>query len=416
MTAKSLPAQPFTPAVAETDSPTNPTNPINPMPDRFDMDQVMTIVGGHAMHDAFSAFLSPLLPILRTMLGANIATTGSLAIFLQLGSLFNPLIGYMADKVSVRYFVILAPAITATLMSSLGLVNSYTFLVVMLLATGISVAAFHAPAPAMVARVSGRQTGRGMSFFMGGGELGRTFGPILAALAVTWWGLEGMWRLAALGWLTSAVLYWRLKDLPGRSPEQKSGSMRDLWGRAKGFYLILTLVLLPRAFMEAALTTYLPIFMQDVRMADLWLYSSALTILQGAGVVGALASGTLSDNWGRRKILLLLLGTSPLFLIAFLYSPTWLGIPLLLIVGFTTLSPTPVLLALVQDQFPDNRAVANGLFLTLSFLIRAVAIGAVGSWADSYGLVMAFLFSAVLAIFSVPGIFLLPKGRGWLVS
>ncbi|MBP9070993.1 MAG: MFS transporter [Caldilineaceae bacterium] len=406
MTAKPLPTQPSPPAVTGADSPTHP------VPDRFDMGQVMTIVGGHAMHDAFSAFLSPLLPILRTLLGANIATTGSLAIFLQLGSLLNPLIGYMADKVSVRYFVILAPAITATLMSSLGLVNSYTFLVVMLLATGISVAAFHAPAPAMVARVSGRQTGRGMSFFMGGGELGRTFGPILAATAVTWWGLEGMWRLAALGWLTSAVLYWRLRNVPGRPAGEKAGNLGLLWERGKGFYLILAVVLLPRAFMEAALTTYLPIFMQDVRMADLWLYSSALTILQGAGVVGALASGTLSDNWGRRKVLLALLISSPFFLVAFLYSPTWLGIPLLLIVGFTTLSPTPVLLALVQDQFPDNRAVANGLFLTLSFLIRALAIWAVGAWADGYGLVPAFLLSAGLAIFSVPGIFLLPKGRG----
>ncbi len=398
MTAKSLPVQ--------------PSDPVSPTaPDRFETGQVMTIVGAHAMHDTFSAFLAPLLPALRTMLGTNLAMTGSLAIFLQVGSLLNPLLGYMADKVSVRYFVILAPAITATLMSSLGLVNSYTFLVIILLATGISVAAFHSPAPAMVARVSGRQTGRGMSFFMGGGELGRTLGPIVAATAVTWWGVDGMWRLAILGWITSAVLYWRLRDVSSTAAVQKAGDLSQLWSRGKVFFLVLTWLLLPRAFIEAALTTYLPLFMQDVRMADLWLYSSALTIMQGAGVIGALSSGTLSDSWGRRRVLLTVLVASPLFVVAFLFSPTWLGIPLLLVVGFTTLSPTPVLLALVQDQFPNNRAVANGIFLTLSFLVRALAIGLVGTWADSYGLTTAFFVSAGLALFSIPAVFYLPKGK-----
>jgi len=352
-----------------------------------------------------------LLPALRTMLGTNIATTGSLAIFLQLGSLLNPLIGYMADKVSVRYFVILAPAITATLMSSLGLVNSYTFLVVLLIATGISVSAFHAPAPVMVTRVSGRQTGRGMSFFMAGGELGRTLGPIVAALAVTWWGIDGMWRLAAVGWVTSGVLYWRLRKVSSRPVKEANSGLAQMWVQAKTFYPLLTWLLLPKAFMLVALTTYLPLFMQDVRQADLWLYSSALAILEGAGVLGALSSGTLSDSWGRRRMLLILLVSAPLLMLAFLYSPTWLGIPLLILLGFTALSPTPVVLALVQDRFPVNRAVANGLFLTLSFLIRAVAIGVVGTWADNYGLNSAYLFSAGLALLSIPAVFFLPRGK-----
>lgn len=394
--------------------PSVPSPPVPPPPvsDRFDTGQVLTIVGGHAMHDTFSAFLSPLLPALRGALGTNIAMTGSLAIFLQLGSLFNPFIGYLADRASLRYFVILAPGVTATLMSSLGLVESYPFLVAMLLVTGISVAAFHAPAPAMVARVSGRQTGRGMSFFMAGGELGRTLGPIVAAAAVTWWGLDGMWRLAGAGWLTSAVLYWRLRTISGRPAGKASAGLGEMWGRARTFYPLLAWLLLPKAFMLVALTTYLPLFMQDVRQADLWLYSSALTILEGAGVIGALSTGTLSDTWGRRRVLLVLLISAPLLMLAFLYSPTWLGIPLLLLLGFTALSPTPVVLALVQDLFPNHRAVANGLFLTLSFLIRALAIGIVGAWADRFGLVPAFVLSAGLALISVPAVFFLPKGGG----
>ncbi len=182
----------------------------------FHTDQVLTVAGGHFMHDTFSAFLAPLLPMLQVKLGTGYALTGGLVIFTQLPSLLNPFIGYLADRISLRYFVILAPAVTATLMSLIGFAPSYFALALLLLAVGVSVAAFHAPAPAMIARVSGKRVGTGMSFFMASGELGRTIGPLVAVAGVTWWGLEGIWRLAAIGWLTSAVLYWRLHRVAAR--------------------------------------------------------------------------------------------------------------------------------------------------------------------------------------------------------
>ncbi|MEJ2750539.1 MAG: hypothetical protein P8183_21935 [Anaerolineae bacterium] len=121
----------------------------------FQADQVLTIAAGHFTHDTYSAFLFPLLPLLQERLATNYALTGGLAVFAQIPSLLNPFIGHLADKISLRYFIILAPAVTGTLMSAIGLTSSYVGLAMLLFATGISIAAFHAPAPAMVARVSG---------------------------------------------------------------------------------------------------------------------------------------------------------------------------------------------------------------------------------------------------------------------
>ena len=132
----------------------------------FQTGQVAAIATGHFTHDVYSAFLAPLLPTIQSGLGLTYTQAGSLAIFTQIPSLLNPLVGYVADKVSVRYFVILAPAVTATLLSSIGLVSSYAALALLLFAAGISIAAFHAPAPAMVAKVSGPRIGAGMSIFM----------------------------------------------------------------------------------------------------------------------------------------------------------------------------------------------------------------------------------------------------------
>jgi MFS transporter, FSR family, fosmidomycin resistance protein len=79
------------------------------------------------------------------------------------------------------------------------------------------------------------------------------------------------------------------------------------------------------------------------------------------------------------------------------------------LLGFTAISPQPVMLALVQDQFPDNRALGNGTFLALSFLIRAFGIWIVGLTADQIGLDKAFTAAAFLAFLSIPAVFFLPK-------
>ncbi|MCL4831689.1 MAG: MFS transporter [Caldilineaceae bacterium] len=374
----------------------------------FQTGEVMTVAGGHFVHDSFSAFLSPLLPLIQERLGTSYAATGGLSIFLQLPSLLNPFLGYAADRISLRYFIILAPGITATLSSSLGLVHSYFALALLLLAAGVSVAAFHAPAPAMIGRISGQRVGTGMSIFMASGELGRTVGPLLVSAAVIWWGLEGIWRLAILGWLCSAVLYWRLRNLSAR-PVTTGGSLAALWPRVRQVYPAILWILTTKAFIAVALTTYLPIFMSDTKNASLWLAAASLTVLEAAGVVGALATGTYSDKWGRRRVLALLYILAPFVLFGFLAAPEPLLFPLLLGLGLTAISPTPVMMALVQDYFPRNRALANGIFLTANFLTRALAIWVVGWLADNFGLQTAFLWSGVIGLTTVAGLWMLPK-------
>ena len=78
------------------------------------------------------------------------------------------------------------------------------------------------PAPAMIAHISGNKVGRGMSFFMAGGELGRTIGPLLVGFGVAHWGIEGLWRVMFFGWLATVVLYLRLRDVSAKRDLRKS--------------------------------------------------------------------------------------------------------------------------------------------------------------------------------------------------
>lgn len=376
--------------------------------EEFHTGQVLTIVGGHFVHDTFSAFVAPLLPLIIERLSLSLALAGSLWGFLQVPAILNPFIGYLADRLSVRYFVILAPAVTATLMSLLGFAPSYAVLALLLLTTGVSVAAFHAPAPAMVARISGKRLGKGMSLFMAGGELGRTVGPLLAVWAVSVWTLDGFYRLMVLGWAASAVLYWRLHDIPAR-PEQRQ-NWAELWPVARRLFVPLIAVMTPREFMLSALTVYLPTFM-NLEGASLWVAGASLSIWELAGIGGALTSGTLSDRLGRKTMLLVTVTASSAFMLLFLYTRGWMLVPVLLALGFTSLSATPVLLAIVQEQMPNNRALANGLFLAAAFLLRPAAALLLGALGDTFGLRPTFLWAAVMSLGSVPMIFLLPSLR-----
>jgi MFS transporter, FSR family, fosmidomycin resistance protein len=380
-------------------------------PTDFQTGQVFTIAGGHFTHDTYSAFLAPLLPLIQERLQTNYTLTGSLAIFSQLPSLLNPFLGYLADKVSLRYFIILAPAVTATLFSSLGFAPNYAVLAMLLLAAGVSIAAFHAPAPAMIGRLAGNQVGKGMSIFMAAGELGRTLGPIIAIAGVSWFGLEGIWRLMFVGWAVSVILYYRLRTVSARPAHQKAFNFVESWPAIRRLFSALTLVVGARILMQAALTTYLPIYVTDVRGLSLWLSAGSLTILEAAGVLGALFAGTLSDRIGRIRMLTILLTAAPLLYIAFLFGPAWTAVPLLILLGFTSISPQPVFLALVQDQFRDNRALANGIYLAMNFLVRAAGIWLIGLLADQLGLQQAFLIGGLLAFLSIPALRLLPQTR-----
>ena len=82
----------------------------------FQTGQVLTIVGGHFVHDTFSAFLSPLLPRIIESLSLSLTQAGALWGFSQYPMLLTPFIGHLADRLSLRYFVILAPAVTATVL------------------------------------------------------------------------------------------------------------------------------------------------------------------------------------------------------------------------------------------------------------------------------------------------------------
>jgi FSR family fosmidomycin resistance protein-like MFS transporter len=261
----------------------------------------------------------------------------------------------------------------------------------------------------MIARVSGRQVGQGMSVFMLGGSLAYTVGPLLAVVAVSWWGLEGIWRLIPLAVASSALLYWRTRDIIiARPATQANGSLAESWRELRRVFLPITGIVITQGFMLAALSTFLPTFMSS-EGASLFLAGSVFSIYEVAGAAGSLTSGTISDRLGRRQVLALALLVAPVLMLLFLAARGWAMILMLFSVGFTALSTTPVMMALVQEHSRDHPAAANGLFFALSFASRALIIVVVGAMADQWGLRAAYQSCALIGFAALPFVLLLPK-------
>jgi FSR family fosmidomycin resistance protein-like MFS transporter len=355
--------------------------------------------------------LSPLLPEFISRLALSNTEAGALTVFMQAPSVLQPYIGHLADLVSLRYFVVVAPAVTAVIMSLLGLAPRYAVLALFLTLVGSSSAAFHAVGPVVAGRLSGRSLGRGMGLWMVGGELGRTIGPLVIVTALKFVTLEGTTWLMVFGLAASLLLYMLLRDVPtGPSQSHEAASFRRGLRAIRPLLVPLVAITTARAFMLASLNTYLPIFLTK-EGASLWFAGMSLTLLEAAGVAGALLGGSLSDRLGRRLVLFVGMLSTPLFMLAFLVAETWIRVPLLLILGLTSLSIAPVIMALVQESSPDNRAFANGLYMALSFVIQSLVVVALGVLGDLFSLRLAFAASAILALLGLPFVAVLPRGQ-----
>ena len=378
---------------------------------RFQTGRVVTIATGHIVHDTYTGFLPAFLPVFIERLLLSKTEAGLLNFFVQGPSIVQPFIGHGADRITHHRLLFMLPVLTAVLMSMLGLVSSYGLLIVLLVIVGLCSAAFHAVAPVVAGRLSGGSLGRGMSLWMVGGELGRALGPLVIVTAIHMFTLNKVPWLMVPGIFITAWIAYRVEQSQPESPDPRYAlPWRDALNRMRPVFLPIVGLIVVRGFMFAALTIYLPIFLTE-QGSGLWMAGASLTIFQTAGVLGAYLGGTLSDRFGRKRVLFVTMGSAAIAMFVFLSSNPFVQIPLLIILGLTLVSTTPVIMAVIQENFPHNRALANGSYMSLSFVLRSVIVVVVGAMGDLIGLRSAFFISGFILIAGLPILRFLPDNQ-----
>jgi FSR family fosmidomycin resistance protein-like MFS transporter len=374
----------------------------------FQTGYVATFTFAHAIHDTYSAFLAPLLPTLITNLSLSMTQAGVLDFARTILSIIQPLVGHAGDRANLRYLIILAPAMTGTMMSLLGVAPSYAVLLLLALAAGLGSAFLHALAPAVSGRYSGSKLGWGMGVWMAGGSVGFAIGPIIIVAVLDRLGLSATPWLLIGGWVASVILFARLRDVSTLSPTgQRRGSLREGFGALKPLMLPLVAIIAVWALQISARMTFLPTFLTG-EGESLWFAGISLTVQTGVGWIGAMMGGAISDRWGRRLVVFISMSSAALLMLLFLFAGGWVRLVLLALMGFTGPATRAALMALVQENCPDNRAMANGMFLAISFVLESGAAVVMGALGDIFGLRRAFLLSALILLLGSPVVRLLP--------
>ena len=376
----------------------------------FKHDKVITISIAHLIHDIYSSFLAPLLPLLIEKFCMSRTLAGALSMFQQLPALLNPLVGIIADKICIRVFIAITPAVTCTTMSLLGVAPHYTMLAILLFVTGISASFFHVPGPVLTRQVAGNRVGKGMSYYMLGGEAARTLGPLIIVGAVSLWGLEGTFKLIPFGIAASLFVYLKLRDTDVSS-KVKTGNKLNGPGKTfmelLPFFLVLAGLVFMRGFARTALTIFLPDYMKS-EGASFAFGGIALSILQFAGAFGTILAGTISDKIGRKKTLVTIFIFIPVLMFIFLKVQGVFTIIVLVITGFFLSAGSPIILALVNEIDSEHPSFINGIYMSISFTTISITSLLIGILIDNVGYEFTYILSAILTLAAIPFVIMLP--------
>jgi FSR family fosmidomycin resistance protein-like MFS transporter len=208
-----------------------------------------------------------------------------------------------------------------------------------------------------------------------------------------------------LGWSATFLLFFQFSNLDTTIRDKPS--LKSALPLFQSFFLPLAVVLVLRSTLTAALSTYLPVYLVQSG-SPLWLAGAALSVVELAGVIGALVIGPYSDRFGRRKSINIAMFLSACTVPIFLQAEGWFLFPILFLLGFFSFSPGTLFLALVQDHFEDHRSTGNGVYLFIVLLSNGLMLILIGLVGDHLGLRTAYLIGAAASLLSIPALRLLP--------
>src|ERR1700678_3179984 len=171
---------------------------------------ILAISFCHLLNDMMQSLLPAIYPNLKADFGLSFGQIGLVSLVYQLtASILQPLVGLYADR---RPTPLALPG--GTLFSLAGLLvlsiaHSYVVLLVGASLLGVGSSVFH-PESSRVARIAaGGRHGLAQSLFQVGGNIGKSLGPLAAALVVVRWGQSSLAFFALLA-LVSATILWNV--------------------------------------------------------------------------------------------------------------------------------------------------------------------------------------------------------------
>lgn len=376
---------------------------------------VFILAIAHLVTDLTQGAVPILLPFLKEKFMLTYAQVGMIVLVQNLtSSVIQPIFGYYTDKISL-FWLLPASVLVATIGITLtGYASSYTSLLLIVIITGVGVAAFHPQASRSAMLLSSADSkGRNMGLFSVGGNLGFALGSIAMSILIVLPGdLSNTVYFLIPGILIFAWLMQSRKQLDTYSVNNRKSAQQKVTPKVERAYyylFILITFIFIRSTIQMGITTYLPLYYIEYLMGEPKYAANLISMFLVFGVIGTFMGASLSDRFGRKRIILTsMIITLPL-LVLLPYSSGMSTIILTALLGFSLVFSFATSVVLAQELLPNNIGMASGLTIGFSIGLGGVGVTGLGFLADNFGLPIVFKLLMVLPILATLLILRLPN-------
>lgn len=349
----------------------------------------------HCINDFGQGSLAALIPFFIANFGLNYYQSASI-IFCNtiVASVAQPILGYVADRWRVPWFIPVGFSITLVSISAIALATSYEMILALSLLAGVGAALFHPEAALLVNRMQSNELGNAMGRFAVGGSAGFALGPLLAG-GVYVFGGQFLWLFTAIA-LIGVLLYVyaftgsAATDVIGESKSSVKSTntgANDWVSFGKLFFVIAS-----RSILFSVLSIFIPILYITVINGEASASSLALTMYFAMGAVLTYMGGALSDKLGFLKTVRL---GNLIFLpsvLVFIFVPNiWGFFGAMIPMAFGVFSQYGPITVLGQKYLAKNAGFASGITLGLGITLGGLVAPYVGHLADIYDVQTALM-------------------------
>lgn len=351
----------------------------------------------HCTNDMLQSVIMAVYPLVKSELALSFAQVGLITMVYQISaSVFQPVMGMVMDRHQKPWSLPMGMGFTFTGLMLLAFVHQFWLVLVSVALVGIGSSIFHPEAARLTALASGGKRGLAQSLFQVGGNLGGSFGPLLAALVIAPYGRQNVGLIALLALVGMCIMLpvcrWyraRLKEWDERRRQRGEGLRHEMpYSVPKTVFIIGVIIVLifSKYIYMASLNSYYIFYLIHkfgVSVQDSQFY---LFIFLFATAAGTLLGGPIGDRIGRKYVIWgSILGTAPFSLL----MPHVGLVPTVILsflIGFILSSAFPAILVYAQELLPYKIGLISGIFYGFAFGIAGIASAVLGNFADEYGI------------------------------
>ena len=345
---------------------------------------------GHLTNDLYESFIIGLIPILKDrfvlslFMVALLTSVGTLS-----GSLSQPIFGYLADRLQIKYFMVFGLLLHSILLSIIGILPNYYLILIFIFIGNLGNSAFHPSSASVAGHFGGSRKGLSSSLIALGGHTGYSIGALIIILIFTQFGLKYVPIAMILGIIMALIIY---KYIPSVNLNKSidnilvQNSYKRIIRNAGTFpIIIIFLSSYIKDLIWLALVTFMPLYLKDFNL-KLINIGFIILLFSLMGGLGGLITGTLYDKYKKGIVNIQINLIISIVLIYLLFHSEVLMIPVIFIItGFFLISTQPIYIRIFQDIFPKNLSLSSSVVLGFSAGLAAVTMIFLGKVADKIG-------------------------------